>query len=265
MNRVTSNDGTPIAFDRTGDGPAVILVGGAFQVRVDPKISQLAALLAPRYSVLTYDRRGRGDSGDIAPYAVEREVGDLEALIKEAGGSAFVFGMSSGAVLALDAAAYGLPITKLAVYEPPFIVDSSRAALPANYLAQLTDLLSADRRGDAVALFMINPAGVAAEFVAGMRQAPFWPAMEAVAHTLAYDGTIMGDTMAGNPLPSGRWDSVTAPTLVIDGGASLAWIHNGAQALAGVLSDAQRRTLDGQDHDVAPEVLAPVLTKFFAV
>src|SRR3981189_1833567 len=180
MNRVTSNDGTPIAFDRTGDGPAVILVGGAFQVRVDPKMSQLAALLAPRYSVLTYDRRGRGDSGDTAPYAVEREVGDLEALIKEAGGSAFVSGMSSGAVLALDAAAYGLPIMKLAVYEPPFIVDSSRAALPANYLAQLTDLLSADRRGDAVALFMTNPAGVAAEFVAGIGPAPFWPAMWAV-------------------------------------------------------------------------------------
>jgi pimeloyl-ACP methyl ester carboxylesterase len=265
MDTVTSNDGTPIAFDRTGEGPAVILVGGAFQVRIDPKMSQLAALLAPHYTVFTYDRRGRGDSGDTAPYAVEREVGDLEVLIKEAGGSAFVFGMSSGAVLALDAAAYGLPTTKLAVYEPPFIVDNSRAALPTDYLTQLTDLLSADRRGDAVALFMTNPAGVPAEFVAGMRQAPFWPAMEAVAHTLAYDGTIMGDTMAGNSLPSGRWESVTAPTLVIDGGASHAWIHNGAQALADVLSNVQRRTLDGQDHDVAPEELAPVLTKFFAV
>ena len=161
MNRVTSNDGTPIAFDRTGDGPAVILVGGAFQVRVDPKMSQLAALLAPRYSVLTYDRRGRGDSGDTAPYAVEREVGDLEALIKEAGGSAFVFGMSSGAVLALDAAAYGLPTTKLAVYEPPFIVDNSRAALPGDYLAQLTDLLSADRRGDAHGVLTEPSAGIA--------------------------------------------------------------------------------------------------------
>jgi pimeloyl-ACP methyl ester carboxylesterase len=275
MNTVTSKDGTSIAFDRTGEGPAIVLVGGAFQCRAfDPRTAHLAELLAPNFTVFHYDRRGRGDSGDTPPYAVEREVEDIDALVKEAGGSVNLFSMSSGAVLALDAAAHGVAITKLALYEPPFVVDDSheppfvvddsREPLPINYLTRLNTLIEAGRPGHAAVLTLTKAAGVPAEYVTPMRDEPFWSGFETVAHTLAYDGAIIADTMSGNPRPGTRWATVTAPTLVIAGGASPSWIHNAAQALADILDDVQRWTLDGQTHDVAPEALAPALTKFFA-
>ena len=260
MRKVISKDGTAIAFVRSGKGSPIILVGGALADRSAD--APLAALLAQHFTVFNYDRRGRGESGDTAPYAVEREVEDLEALIIEAGGSAFVVGGSSGAVLALEAARK-LPITKLALYEPPFIVDDSRPPLPADYVAQLIELISSGRRGDAVEFFMTKAVGVPAEFVAQMQNAPMWPALEAAAHTLVYDGTIMGDTMSGSPLPVKQWASVTVPTLVMDGGASPAWARNAVQALADALPNAQRRTLEGQTHIVAPGALAPVLEEFF--
>ena len=264
MEKVTSKDGTTIAFDRSGEGPPIILVGGALQYRsFDPRTAQLAKRLVAHFTVFHYDRRGRGDSGDTLPYAKEREVEDLGALIAEAGGSAFVFAMSSGGPLALDAAASGLAITKLALYEPAFIVDDNRPPVPKDYVAQLKELVSSGRRGDAVELFMTKAVGLPAEYIAPMRNDPTWSGMEAVAHTLVYDGTFIGDTMSGNPLPTERWASVTAPTLVIDGGASPAWMGNAAQALADVLPNARRRTLEGQTHDVAPEALAPVLEEFF--
>ncbi len=261
MNKVPSQDGTPIAFDRSGEGPAVILVGGAFQYRaIDPRTTQLAASLSQHFTVFHYDRRGRGDSGDTQPYAVEREIEDLEALIQEAGGSAFVFGMSSGAVLSLEAAARGLTIKKLALYEPPFNAGDDTARQAAeHYTKQLTALLAAGRRGDAVALAMTT-FGAPAEAVAGMRQTPLWSLFEAVVPTLAYDNTIMGD----GSVPTKLMASVTVPTLVIDGGASPAFMQNAAQAAADALPNAGRRTLEGQTHDVAPEVLAPVLEEFFA-
>jgi pimeloyl-ACP methyl ester carboxylesterase len=259
MDKVTSKDGTTIAFDQSGQGPAVILVGGALSDRSAGR--PLAALLAPHFSVFGYDRRGRGDSGDTAPYAVEREVEDIEALIEEAGGSASVFGMSSGAVLALEAARR-LPIARLALYEPPFIVDDSRAPVPEDYVQQLAGLVSAGRRGDAVEYFMTKAVDVPAEYVAQMRSAPSWQGMEALAHTLAYDGAIMGNTLSGNPLPAERWASVTLPTLVMDGGDSPLWARNGVQAIVDVLPNARRRTLAGQTHAVAPEVLALVLVEF---
>ena len=184
-----------------------------------------------------------------------------KVLSKEAGGSAFVCGVSSGAALALEAASRGLAITKLALYEPPFIVDDSRPRLPEDFATQLTELLSSGRRGDAVELFMTKAAEVPVEVVAQMRHAPIWPEVEAVAHTLIYDTTIMGDN---NALPTERVASVTVPTLVIDGGASPMWMRNAAQAVADALPNAQRRTLAGQTHDVAPEALAPVLEEFFA-
>lgn len=265
MRKVTSKDSTAIAFDQSGKGPAIILVGGALQYRaIDPSTAQLAALLAPHFMVFHYDRRGRGDSGDTAPYGTGREIEDLDALINEAGGLAFVFAMSSGGALALDAAARGLAINKLALYEPPFIVDNSRPALPADYLKHLNELLLADRRGDMVEYFMTQAAGVPAEYVVPMRNEPFWTTFEAVAHTLSYDGAFMADVMSGKPLPTGRWASVTAPTLVIDGGGSPEYQHSGVQALVDILPYAQRRTLDNQTHDVAPEILAPVLEEFFA-
>ncbi|HZD56201.1 MAG TPA: alpha/beta hydrolase [Anaerolineales bacterium] len=261
MKQVTSKDGTSIAFDQSGKGPAIILVGGAFQHRaIDPQTAQLAALLAQHFTVFHYDRRGRGDSGDTQPYAIEREIEDLEALIKAAGGSACVFGMSSGGALALEAAARGLAITKLALYEPPFNSgdDNARQA-SENYTRQLTALLAESRRGDAVALAMTT-FGAPAEAIAGMRETPVWSMFESVAPTLAYDNAIMGD----GSVPAQRMASVTVPTLVLDGGASPAFMHSAAQAAADALPKAQHRTLEGQTHDVAPDALAPVLAEFFA-
>jgi pimeloyl-ACP methyl ester carboxylesterase len=261
MKELISKDGTTIAFDQLGEGPATILVSPALADRSGN--GPLAALLAPHLTVFNYDRRGRGDSGDTPPYAVEREIEDIEALIKEAGGSAFAYGWSSGAALALEAAVRGLNITKLALYEPPFIVDDSRPPLPQDYVARLTELVSAGRRGDAVEFFMTAGVGIPAEFVAQMRNDPMWPAMEALAHTLPYDGAIMGDNMAGKPLPAGRWASARVPTLAMDGGESPAWQRNAARAVADALPNAQYRTLEGQTHAVAAEAIAPVLVEFF--
>ncbi len=258
---VRSSDGTSIAFDRSGEGPPVILVGGALQYRVtDPRTARLAALLAPRFTVYHYDRRGRGDSGDTPPYAVEREVDDLDALIVDAGGSAFVFGMSSGAALALEAAARGLAIRKLALYEPPFMVGDGGPRPPADHATQLADLVSAGRRGDAVAYFMTRLVGLPAEAVAPLRNAPMWPGLEAIAHTLVYDAAVMGDYS----LPTARLASVTVPTLVIAGAESDERLRRAAKAVADALPDARRRTLAGQTHDYAAEALAPVLDEFFA-
>jgi pimeloyl-ACP methyl ester carboxylesterase len=259
---ITSKDGTRIRFDRSGAGPALILVGGALSDRSGS--APLAERLAPSFTVFSYDRRGRGESGDTPPYAVEREVEDLEALIDQSGGAAFVHGQSSGAALSLEVASR-LPakIAKLTLYEPPFIIDDARAPPPQDWIAQVNNLVAAGRRGDSVAFFMTDVVGTPAEAVTQMRSAPTWPALEALANTLAYDGAILADTMAGRPLPTGRWASASMPTLVMDGGASPRWIRNTAQALANALPNARRRSLDGETHDVAPEVIAPVLTEFF--
>src|SRR5229473_6010118 len=184
MKKILSTDGTPIAFDQTGKGPAIILVDGALCYRASGPTGPLAALLAPHFTVFTYDRRGRGDSGDMAPYSVEREVEDIEALLKEGGGSAFVFGISSGAALALEAANRGLAIIQLALYEAPFIVDDSRPPIPNDFPARLDELISSKRRGDAVRLFM-KLVGVPGIFILLMRFMPAWSKLTAVAHTIA--------------------------------------------------------------------------------
>ena len=258
---VRSDDGTAIAFDQSGEGAAVVLVSGALGDRASN--ARLAALLAPRFTVFNYDRRGRGESSDTPPYAVERELEDLRAVLEEAGGSAFVFGTSSGGNLALEAAARRLSITKLALWEPNFLVDDSRPPLPADYVTTVSQLVSSGRRGDAVEYFMTAAVGLPPEFVAPMRSMPMWQAMEGAAHTLAYDGSVVGDSMAGNRLPSEPWASVTVRTLVLDGGQT-PWLSGGAEAIAAALPNAQRRTLEGQTHDVAPDALAPVLREFFA-
>ena len=258
MNKVISKDGTPIAFDRSGKGTPIIFVGGALSDRT--AVAPVAALLAPHFTVFAYDRRGLGSSGDTAPYAVEREVEDIEALIVEAGGSALVFGHSSGAALALEAAAGGLAITRLALYEPPYIVGNSRPRPPQDFAAQLAELIASGRRGDAVALFLTEAVEVPAAAVAQMRNAPMWPALEAAAHTLIYNMAIMGDFS----VPAGRVASVTVPTLVLDGGESPAWARQAVQAVVDALPNAQRRTLAGQTHGAAPEILVPVLEEFFA-
>jgi pimeloyl-ACP methyl ester carboxylesterase len=265
MRTVTSRDGTTIAFDQSGQGPALILVGGALSDR--SAAVPLAELLALHYTVIGYDRRGRGDSGDMPPYAVAREVEDIRALIAAAGGSAFLFGHSSGAALALEATCR-LPgvIEKLALYEPPFIVNDSRPPLPDDFVAQLNRLLAAGRRGDMVELFMLRGVGVPAEFIAPMRQQPSWPGMEAMAHTLTYDLTILEDSQAGHPLPAElvvRAASITVPTLVMAGVASPAWLHHAAKATVQAIPGAQLRLLEGQTHGAAPDVLAPALEEFF--
>jgi len=258
MRKTTSKDGTTIVYERSGKGPSVVLVGGILGDQSQQ--APLATLLAEHFTVFNYDRRGHGESGDTPPYAVEREMEDLEAIVKEAGDSAFVYGTSGCAVLALEAAAHGLApkIKKLALWEPPYIVGDSRPPVPQDYQAQLTDLLSSGRRGDMVELFFTKAVGMPAEFVAQMRQAPFWPAQDALAHTLIYNAMIMGDFS----LPAERVASVTVPTLVIDGGET-PWLSHAAQAGAAGLPNAQRRTLKGQPHNVAPEAIAPVLVEFF--
>jgi pimeloyl-ACP methyl ester carboxylesterase len=239
------------------------MVGPAHRA-INPAAAKVASLLLPQFGVYTYDRRGRGESGDNATTpAVEREIEDLDALIAESGGSAFVFGSSSGALLALDAAAHGLSISKLALYEAPLIVDDSLPPLAGDYPERLHDLLAADRRGDAAELFSTDVMRLPAEAVAQMRSGPFWGELEKVAPALEYEAALYGDVLSGKPLSPERWGSVGAPTLVIDGGASLTMMHTGADALASVLPNARRQTLEGQTHDVAPEVLAPVLAEFF--
>jgi pimeloyl-ACP methyl ester carboxylesterase len=262
MNIVRSKDGTSIAFDRSGIGPALILVGGAMSDRTGA--ATVSSLLASRFTVFAYDRRGRGDSGDTPPYAVEREVEDLDALIGEAGGSAFVMGGSSGAVLALDAAARGLAITELVLYEPPLIVDSGRLPLPAGLAAHLAELVSDGRRGDAVAAFMSEALSMPPEVIAQMRSAPFWAGLEKIAHTLPYDLIITGPIQTGSPALLDRWSSITAPALVMDGGESPAWMHTGVRALAEILPNATHWTLEGQTHAADPKVLAAAMEDFLA-
>lgn len=251
MKKTTSRDGTAIAFEETGEGPPLILVVGAFNDRMTG--APLAAFLAPRFTVFSYDRRSRGDSGDAAQYAVEREVEDLEAVIRAAGGSASVLGYSSGAVLALKAAARGVAITKLALYETP---PSAEAAAHA---AQLATLVAAGRRGDAVEYFQRRMVGIPEQVVAQLRHAPFRPALEAMAHTLVYDATILGD----GPLSPELLANVRQPTLAIAGGASPPAMREVAEALARSLPNARSVTIEGATHDIVPAVLGPVLEGFF--
>jgi pimeloyl-ACP methyl ester carboxylesterase len=263
MPTVTSKDGTPIAYSTIGQGPAVILVDGATGFRWSPEPSELAQLLAPRFTVYSYDRRGRGESGDTLPFAVEREVEDIEALIDVAGGAAYLYGISSGGALALQAT-LGLPgkVTKLAIYEAPY--DDSEAGIHAwhAYRTQLAEYLAADQRGEAAALFM-RFVGAPEEMLAGARQSPMWHIMEAVAPTLAYDAAALGPDRR---VPTAWAAAVTAPTLILDGGASeetIPFMRATAEALASAIPHAQRQTLTGQTHNVDAKVLAPVLTTFF--
>ncbi len=258
MDLVISADGTPIAVERTGRGPAVILVGGAFNDRTT--VRALADALAPHFTVYIYDRRGRGASGDQPQYAVEREMDDLSAVIAHAGGSAFVFGHSSGGVLGLEAAARGLPITKLVVYEPSYLVDVDRPLPPADLADRLAQFVAQDRRGEAVALFLTEAASVPPNFVEAMRADPSWAWMEGLAHTLPYDVSLHGPRQS---MPD-RLTQIAVPTLVVDGGASPKHVRTAARAVAQAVPDATHVTLEGQDHAVLhhPEALAPMLFEF---
>lgn len=250
MRAVTSKDGTRIAFDQSGAGPAIILVVGAFNDRATG--APLAQFLQRHFTVFNYDRRGRGESGDTAPYAIEREIEDLDAFISQAGGSARVFGYSSGATLALRAAAHGLAISRLALYDPPPTGTKAGELAP-----QLTELIAAGRQGDAVELFQTEAVGIPAAVVAQMRNAPFRPALEQMAHTLVYESTIL------RSLPKELFAAVQVPTLVIDGEESHVMLRQAAQSVADALPNARYRTLKGQGHDIVPAAVAPLLEEFF--
>lgn len=258
MRKVISKDGTPIAFDQSGEGPSLILVVGAFNDHFTG--TPLAAQLSEHFTVFNYDRRGRGESGDTLPYAIEREIEDLAALITEAGGSASVFGYSSGAILTLKAKAAGLALSRIALYDPPFLVNDGTPQRARDISVRLTELLSSGRRGDAVELYQMEMIGIPAEIVAQLRHAPFRPALENSAHTLIYEATLMGDIeVVAEQLPS-----ITVPTLVISGENSPARVRSAAQTLTDALLHAQHRSLEGQTHDIVPTILAPVLEGFFA-
>lgn len=262
MNTVTSKDGTTIAFDEQGDGPALILVDGAMTTRSSGAKPELARLLAQDFKVYCYDRRGRGDSGDTKPYGVQREIEDIEAVIDEAGGSAFLFGHSSGACLALDATvALGEKVKKLAMYEAPYNDDPEAQKVWSEYIKNLTEALASDRRGDAIALFMAL-VGLPAARIEEVRQMPLWAGMEAVAPTLAYDHTaILGKDAA---VPTERVARVSVPTLVMNGEYGPPFMLDTAKTLSKVIPAATLKSLKGQTHEVQPEALAPVLVEFFA-
>ncbi|MDT7742323.1 MAG: hypothetical protein QOE59_1401 [Actinomycetota bacterium] len=250
MDVVHSADGTCIAFDRLGQGDPLVLVSGASTGRA--LHGALAELLAEDFTVLNYDRRGRGDSDDTAPYAVEREIEDLAAVL-DVTGSARVFGNSSGAVLALRAAVAGLPITELALWEPPIMLDPDAPRRHRRYLSELTARLDDNRAGDAMALFLAT-VGLPEQAIAGMRRGPGWADLETIAPTLVHDALVMGDST----LPAGL-GSVTIPTLVLTGSDTGAWAGAAARALTAVLPGGRHHVLDGQDHAVAWDVLAAAL------
>ena len=254
MPTVRSRDGTSIGYTRVGEGPPVILVDPAGGFRGFGLLTPLAEQLAPDFTVITYDRRGRGESGDTPPYAVEREVEDLAAILDLAGGSACVYGFSSGAVLALWAAADGLPIERLALLEPPLAFEPEPEDEKLG--DEVAELVAAGRRGDAFIHFN-SSIGVPEEYLEGMRDAPWWPAAEGLAHTLVYDTKIS----AGFDVA--RLASITTPTLVVDSTATDERLHRWAAAAADALPNGVHRTLDGEWHGVAAEILAPAIRDFY--
>ena len=262
MKTVTSKDGTRIAFDQSGDGSVVILVDGALQYRAfDQGMKELADLLSEHFTVIHYDRRGRGDSTDTQPYALQREIEDIEALIDDAGGSASLYGISSGAALAMEAA-IALPkkVRKLAMYEAPYNDDEAAQQAWSKYIKELKELLDAGRNGDAVGLFMML-VGASPEDVEGIRQTPMWPLWESIGQTLAYDHiAALGEEAA---IPIKQAARVSMPALVMDGSGSFPFMHTTALTLANTMPRGQHRTLEGQTHEVSAQALAPVLAEFF--
>lgn len=255
--KTVSRDGTPLAYARTGDGPAVILVSGAMSTGAT--VAPLAGPLSRHFTVVVPDRRGRGGSGDTGPYDVRREIEDLAALIDAVGGRASLYGVSSGGALVLRAAASGLPVRRAAVYEVPYAVDEDGVEQRRAYTARLAEALGQGRRGDAVEHFL-RLTGMAEEMIAGARQSPMWAGMEEIAPTLAYDDACMG----GGGLPHETLAEVTVPVLSLAGGASPAWMREAAEAVADAAPRGTYRALAGQTHMVDPNVLAPVLAEFFA-
>ena len=264
MDTIESSDGTAIALDRLGQGPPIILVGGAFSWRRWKGFVELADLLSERFTVVNYDRRGRGDSGDTKPYAVEREFEDLQAMISAAGGSASVWGLSSGGILALEAARAGVRIDEIAAYEPPFIVDSTDGLPPDDFVPHLSALVDHDRRSDAVKYFMARVMGMPSLIPSLMSLwPPMWSKLKATAHTLPYEAALIDRYVRGRPIDDGYWASVATPTLIVSGEKSPEKLRKGAAAIAAALPNAEHYPLVGVSHNVKMSALAPVLVDFF--
>lgn len=265
MKSVISKDGTRIAYDQTGTGPTLILVGGMFEQRaMESETAKLAAFpaLTEHFSVIHYDRRGRGDSTDTLPFAVQREIEDIEALIDAAGGPACISGISSGAALAFEAAlVLGGKVKKLAMYEAPYNDEADARQAWKQFRQQVKETLAAGQRGEAVALFM-TLLGMPPEHLEGMRQHPMWSMFEAVAPTIAYDAAALGDEAA---VPVEQAARLNVPALVMDGTATQwPFMHTTAAALVKAMPHGQHRRLEGQSHEVSAEALAPVLIEFFS-
>ena len=266
MCQVISRDGTTIGYSRKGQGSALILVHGALAYRaINLTEHVLVELLAPLFTVYTYDRRGRGESGDTAPYSVEREIDDLEAIIaRHADGQAMIFGRSSGGLLALDAAANGLQVTKVAMYEPPLDGDFGHPPLSVDHLMRVTELLSEGRRGEAVERYLQDVMHLPAEEVADLHSRPLWPEFERIAPTLAYDAAVVIETLGAPPVHVDRWAELAVPTIVITSGLSPARVQSRADALVEQLPIGSRCTLEQPANDNTEEALAAVLAEFFA-
>jgi len=255
IQTVTSKDGTKLAVDIAGSGPPIVLVSGGSVDRGSN--AGLAEALNADFTTYNYDRRGRGDSGDTAPYAVEREIEDIEAVIALAGGKAHLYGSSSGAALALEAAAAGAPVDKLVLWEPPYNVDPDGRP-PADSVEQLDRMVAEGRRSDAATFFMVDMVRMPAEFAAYAKTQPWWAGQEAIAHTLAYDARVMGDYAP----PVSTAARITVPTIILTGGASFPFMHPTADVLAAAIPDARTRRLEGQEHNVDPTVLGPAIKEF---
>ena len=255
METTRSADGTVIAYDRAGAGPPLVVVVGAF---CDPKAFVPTADLTAAFTVFTYDRRGRGDSTDIGPYSPEREIEDLAAIAAVAGRGAFAFGHSSGAALALQAAAAGVPFAAIAAYEAPYMIAGARE-LAENPGPRITEMVSCGRRSDAVRFWMTDVVQAPAEGIAMMEDSALWPALESLAHTLPYDLAITGD----QGVPVAELAKIEVPVLVIGGGNSPDWFKRTVEATAAVIPDARLLMIEDQDHGVPPEVVGPVLADFF--
>lgn len=253
--QVTSRDGTPIAVDVSGGGPAIVLVSGGSVDRGSN--AGLAGVLESDFTVYNYDRRGRGDSGDTAPYGVGREIEDIEAVIGLAGGHAHLYGSSSGAGLAFEAAAAGAAVDKLVLWEPPYNLDPAGRP-PADSVEQLDRMVADGRRGDAATFFMVDMVRLPADFAAFAKTQPWWAAQEAIAHTLAYDARVMGDYS----VPIATAARVRVPALILTGGASFPFFKPTAEALVGAMPDARTAELPEQQHNVDPAVLGPAMVEF---
>lgn len=264
MPFVTSKDGTQIGYSAIGAGPAIILVDGAMCWRGMGPATPLAEELKDRFTVYTYDRRGRGESGDTKPYATQREIEDLQAVLAAAGGSAAVYAISSGVAVALETASATPGITGMALYEAPFFTDISRKPVPADYVQRMDQLVASGDNAGAVKHFMQN--GIAVPWFALLMMQMFgmFRKMAPVGPTLPYDTAFVAPFWTYKPLPHNRWPNVTMPVLSIGGSKSDAWMQNAQKAIAANLPNAEHKTLVGQNHMVAASAIAPLIKEYLA-